>query len=364
MVEEDIEFVTFDGVSITKSELRDEIINIYITANLDGMTKVTDFSIGSEAYHLADTLAGFLLEQRELVDTNYRMSMIHTSEGEFLDNMGDTAGVHRISSSPSVGVVQFSRLTGDEPISIPEGSIVSTMDSISFFTEETVTLEEGMESVEVPVVCEQDGAYTNVEAGTIRLVMGDLGQYVSVTNPERMTDGEDIEDDDTYRNRILESPYTVPTGTLAWYELVAEGLESVHDVTVTKGLTQSEADVHIIYNPTDWTDTTIAEEELISTFAMKEYDVVGVTMDYTLCDKTIQLLGTDGLTYYFALLLEDGYDLSMVKEDVVNRIIKYNRSMSISIEFSPSTLATLISEEIEGINECRIVSYDGEAYRE
>ena len=86
MVEEDIEFVTFDGVSITKSELRDEIINIYISANLEGMTKVTDFTVGSEAYHLADTLAGFLLEQRELVDTNYRMSMIHTAEGEFLDN--------------------------------------------------------------------------------------------------------------------------------------------------------------------------------------------------------------------------------------------------------------------------------------
>ena len=70
MVEEDIEFVTFDGVAITKSDIRDEIINMYFEAGLDGMTKITDFTVGSEAYHLADVMASFILEHREMIDTN------------------------------------------------------------------------------------------------------------------------------------------------------------------------------------------------------------------------------------------------------------------------------------------------------
>ena len=93
MVEEDIEYITFDGDTITKSNIRDEIINKYISANFDGLTKITDFNIGSEAYHLADVMASYILEHRELIDLNYRMSMIHYAEGEFLDNFGDMLGL-------------------------------------------------------------------------------------------------------------------------------------------------------------------------------------------------------------------------------------------------------------------------------
>ena len=180
MVEEDIEFITFDGDSITKSDYRDEIINKYISANLDGMTKITDFTIGSEAYHLADVMASFILEHREMIDTNYRMSMIHTAEGEFLDNFGDMAGVHRIASSPSVGEVTFTRLGTDTSTSIviSDGTQVSTEDAISFIVDndgEDLVLESGVNTITANVICEQEGAYTNVLANTIVLVMGDLG---------------------------------------------------------------------------------------------------------------------------------------------------------------------------------------------
>ncbi|MBR3113964.1 MAG: hypothetical protein IKH29_09725, partial [Methanobrevibacter sp.] len=105
MVEQDAEFITFDGDVLTKSDYRNDIIDHYIQSRYDGLTKITDFSIGSEAYHLADLMASLMLEHREDIDSNYRMSMIHYAEGEFLDNFGDMAGVHREQSSPSVGEV-------------------------------------------------------------------------------------------------------------------------------------------------------------------------------------------------------------------------------------------------------------------
>ena len=392
MAEEDIEFVTFDGDTLTKSDFRDEIINRYIQAGLDGLTKITDFTIGSEAYHLADVMAQYILEGRELVDLNYRMSMIHTAEGEFLDNFGDMAGVHRYGSSPSTGSVTFTRLGDDttQAIVIADGSQVSTTDAISFIVDNggsDVVLASGQTSVSCDVLCELEGEYTNVLANTIVLVLSDLGSLVSVTNPSAMTGGTDIESDDDYRNRILESPYEVPCGSLAWYENLSETLDSVHDVRCIKGETQLEADITIVFNPVDWTDTVIREDineynqnnsiestststmlqaraDLVDLFNMKEYDVAGVSRGFQLCTKTDVLKSTESVTYIYALLLEANYTINMVKDDVTAKIQQFNSDAMIGIEFSPSSLASIIENEVEGVATCKIVALEDGAYTE
>lgn len=405
MVEEDIEFITFDGDSITKSDYRDEIITKYRQANLDGMTKITDFTIGSEAYHLADIMASLMLEHRELIDTNYRMSMIHTAEGEFLDNFGDMVGVHRIGSSASVGEVTFTRLSSDttNPIVIADGSQVSTDDAISFIVdndEEDLIIPTGSESITAQVICELDGAYTNVLPNTITLVMGDLGNLVGCTNANAMTGGADIESDDDYRSRILLSPYEVPTGTLAWYDNVAllahhmeeidnamVDVKSVHDVYTYKGTSVGDADINIVFNPTDWTSTTVREDinqfnedndiedtttstmlkaraDLVDLFQMKEYDVVGVTQAYHLCEKVEMLSPTVNVNYIFAVLLEQDYSLDMVKSDIIRKINQFNSDAMIGVEFNPNGLASIIENEITGITNCRIVKYENSSYTE
>ena len=368
-MEQDIEFITFDGDSITKSDYRDEIINKYIQANLDGMTKITDFTIGSEAYHLADVMASYILEHRELVDLNYRMAMIHTAEGEFLDNFGDMAGVHRYASSGSSGEVKFTRLGTDttSQIIIPDGTQVSTDDAISFLVDNEggdLVMESGVSTISCNVICEQDGEYTNVAANTVKLVLGNLGDLVSVTNLAAFTGGADIEPDDDYRARILLSPYQVPVGTLAWYEKVALSIDSVHDVRAVKGQTQLDKDIIITYNPVDWTDTSIAEEDLINTFSMKEYDVAGVTLEYVLCEKEYVLAPTSSVNYLFALLLDTDYTIAMVKDAVTDKINKFNSDAMIGVEFNTSSLAAIIENEVTGVQSCRIVKYENGSYTE
>lgn len=361
MVEEDTEFITFDGVTISKSDYRDEIINKYIRANIDGLTKITDFSIGSEAYHISDIMASLMLEHRELTDLNYRMSMIHTAEGEFLDNFGDPAGVHRYGSSPSQGEVTFNRLNTESTnqIIIPDGLVVSTEDAISFVVDndgENITMDSGVNNVTCNVLCEQEGAYTNVLPETVTLIMNDLASQLSVTNVSEMSGGRDIEGDDDYRSRILLSPFAVPAGTLGWYENVALTLESIHDVKVEKGLTQVEKDIKIIYNPVDWSDTSIALNDLTEIFAMKEYNAAGVTLDFILCSPVPVLTGAN--VVYFALLLDINYTIDMVKDSVIEKINQFNDDALIEIEFNPGSLASIIENEIEGIDTCRIVEYD------
>ncbi len=392
MVEEDIEFITFDGDSITKSDYRDEIINKYISAHLDGMTKITDFTIGSEAYHLADVMASFILEHREMIDTNYRMSMIHTAEGEFLDNFGDMAGVHRYGSSPSVGEVTFTRLGTDtsQSIVIADGTRVSTEDAISFIVDndgEDLVLESGLVSIASNVICEQEGQYTNVLADTVVLVIGDLGSLVGVNNNGAFTGGADIEEDDDYRNRILLSPYQVPAGTLGWYENCSLTCESVHDVLVEKGQTLLDADIIITFHPIDWEDTVVREDindynqsndyedpltntmlkaraDLVDLFQMKEYDAAGIRMGYNLADPTPVLNGTGSIDYYFAVLLGANYTLDMVKDKIIEKITQFNAAALIGVEFNPSSISAIIENEVTGVTSCRIVKKEGGSYTE
>ena len=389
MVEEDTEFITFDGDIITKEDIRTEIIDKYVQAGLEGLTKVTDFNVGSEAYHLADVMASYILEHREMIDDNYRMSMIHTAEGEFLDNFGDMVGVHRINSSGSTGTVTFTRLGTDTsaPITLSEDITIATEDSISFLIDfdGEITIEAGQTMIEnIPVICEQEGAYTNVEANTITLVLGDEGSLVSVTNPSAMTGGTDIEEDDDYRLRILLSPYNVPMGTLDWYEhLVLEQLsETVHDVKCVKGTTALDADVLINFNPVDRNETvirqdlneynednayentgtgemTIARRDLIELFGMREYDIVGTIRAYHLADIYPVLSPTQTVNYYFAVLLKENYSLTVaMKKAIYDKVVDFNNNALISVEFNPSSLASIIENEVEGVSSCRIVQYD------
>lgn len=387
MAEQDIEFVTFDGNVITKSDYRDEIIDKYIQARYDGLTKITDFNIGSEAYYIADLLASLKLEFREQIDTNYKMVMIHTAVGEFLDNYGDRVGVHRVGSSPSVGEVTFTRLNPNTSnnIIIPDGAVVATDDAISFIVTnngEPVTITSGETSATASVMCEQQGKYTNVEPNTIKLVMGHLGSLVSVNNTSKFTEGEDIEDDDTYRERILGSPSNASTGTLLWYNNISETLPSIHDVSVRKGTVQSERDIIITFNPEDWTETTKREDinnynednsiestttgvmttaraDLVDTFNMPKYDVAGIKMTYHLCEKKPILQSDNTRTYLFGVAVSQDYLLDDLKPAIVEVIKKYNDEAIISVEFSPHTLAVLIENNVPGVTNCRIVERTG-----
>lgn len=375
---DDITFTTFDNQTISKNELRDEIISAYLSADYDGISKVTDFSTGSEALHLADVIATFLLEHRQDIDSNYLMSMIHTCMGEFLDNEGDMRGVHRIGASPSTGAVMFTRLDTEDTtreILIPAGTRIATNDSISFITEDSTNIAIGAtNSNQVNCICELEGEYTNVDPNTITVVLDSVGNEVSVTNPSKFTGGVDIEDDDTYRNRIMESPWDVPVGTLAWYEKVCGEIEEVpniesqnnmdeltpvpvlHDVVVDKG-SGGASDVVITFNPMPEFSDVEAENYLETHFNRPEWDVVGVSVDFVAASSQTILKGTSGVDeYLFAILTKAGYELDDLKDNIAKAIIEFNEDAYIGIEFNPANLCILL-EEVTGVASARIVKY-------
>ena len=377
MVEQDIEFVTFDGDTILKSDYRNELIDRYIQGRYDGLTKITDFTVGSEAYFLADLMAVLKLEHREDIDSNYRMCMIHYAEGEFLDNMGDRAGVHREQSSPSVGEVTF---TLDEPhsdvVEIPEDTVVATDDAISFILVDSVTIYPGDLSGTGEVLCEQEGEYTNVLEGTVNIIVSDLDiNGLSVSNEEPFYDGADIEEDDDYRARILNSPGNVPTGTVQWFSQVVLNDDtcsvSVHDVLTRKNVASFDEDLVMYFRAIHEDDTVEFEGEtvlraykdLVELFREREFDMVGVNLAFVAGEHVTVLPATDTVEgdqveYLFAVVLDEDTVLADIKDDLEACIIDFNSQACLANSFSPDSLVAEIEEAVDGVFRCRIVEHN------
>lgn len=377
MVEQDTEFITFDGVTISKSDYRNDLIDHYIQSNYDGLTKITDFTVGSEAYHLADLMAVLMLEHREDIDNNYRMCMIHYAEGEFIDNFGDMAGVHREQSSPSTGEVTFT-LSGAiaSTTIIPADTVVATDDAISFILLDDVTIAPGSLTGSGEVLCEQEGEYTNVLPGTVNIIISDLNiNGLSVSNENYFTDGADIEEDDDYRARILNAPGNVPCCSLPWFENVALSDEtvaaSVHDVVVKKNVSGYSEDMVIYFRAKKETDTVTfngetvlrAYKDLVELFSEPEFDIVGITIAFEAGEAKSVLPATatvsgDSVEYLYAVVLEDDVTLASVKDDIEACIVAFNDDACLGGVFSPDSLALSIQENVTGVFRCRIVEHN------
>lgn len=377
MVEQDTQFITFDGDTINKSDYRDEIIDRYIQASYDNLTKITDFSVGSEAYHLADIMAVLKLEHREDIDNNYRMSMIHYAEGEFLDNFGDRAGVHREQSSPSTGEVTFTLASAvTDNVVIPADTVVATDDAISFILLDDVIILAGDTTGSGDVLCEQEGEYTNVSPGTVNIIVSDLNIHnLTVTNEEYFTDGADIEEDDEFRARILNAPGNVPTGSLPWFANVAMNDEtvgvSVHDVIVRKNVGGYSEDIVMYFRAIDETNTTTyggetvyqAYVDLVGLFEQPEFDIAGINMAFipgsskTFLPDSATVSG-DSVEYLYAVVLNEDAVLADVKTEIESVIMEFNSNAHLGNTFSPDALVAEIEDVVDGVFRCRIVEHN------
>jgi len=322
-------------------------------------------------------MAVLKLEHREDIDSNYRMCMIHYAEGEFLDNMGDRAGVHREQSSPSTGEVTF---TLDEPhndiVEIPADTIVATDDAISFILTDSVTIYPGELSGSGEVLCEQEGEYTNVLEGTVNIIVSDLDiNGLSVSNAEQFYDGADIEEDDDYRARILNSPGNVPTGTVQWFGNVVLNDDncsvSVHDVVVKKNVASFDEDLVMYFRAIHEDDTVEFEGEtvlraykdLVELFRDRAFDMVGVNLAFVPGEHVTVLPATDTIDgdeveYLFAVVLDEDTVLADIKDDLEACIIEFNSQACLANSFSPDSLVVEIEEAVDGVFRCRIVEHN------
>lgn len=182
------------------------------------------------------------------------------AEGHMLDYHGENRGLTRKDAAKSRGEVTF---TGTAGHVIPAGTLLSTSsededeETIMFVTLEDAKLNDDGTAV-AAVEAVDAGASGNVAAGRInRLDMSD-SEVIALANQSATTDGTDVEDDESYRERLMEYDKTQGesfVGSYADYKRWALSVSGVGGASVLQA-TDDSGLVRIIITDMDGNPAT------------------------------------------------------------------------------------------------------------
>lgn len=225
-------FYNIYGDEISQESILQDLITYYQTLHDENKTKITDFSEGSEVRTLLEVLSHLAYNIREEQNDTIANHFINTADDEYLDLLGANPNValERIEGAPASGLVKFSiNPAATSEITIPTDTSVNS-DSQEYVTTEDGIISIGEEYTYVPVECVVEGADGNCEIGEINNC--DDFQELTVTNDEAFTDGTDEEDDDDYRNRMLDYVRADNFGSRGYYENILLSIDNVHDIKI------------------------------------------------------------------------------------------------------------------------------------
>ena len=236
MVLEEVSFINTNGDEVYLSNIVNQMIDYYEQKLEVGETRLTDFNEGSEIRNLLEAFAigiyALLEEQHEVS----KLAFIQSSYGESLDKIGTLPFINlaRIEGQEATGVVTFtlqSALTEDYVIP-SETIVMSSETGLEYSTVGDCVILKNETSAETIVECLTTGVDGNVSSGSIDTI-NDASvdtELVSVTNAEALQNGTDYEDDDIYRQRLLDNVREEGFGTVAYYERLGKEVTGVHDV--------------------------------------------------------------------------------------------------------------------------------------
>lgn len=171
------------------------------------------------------------------------------AEGIYLDYHAETRGLERKEAINASGKLYIEGKTGTL---IPEGTIFTTESMNDEPEKEYETLEEavivenihGIGSINVPVQSVEAGTNGNSAANTVILQEDIIDGIISVTNPEPVSGGMEAEDDESFRERIMEYDQTQGDsyiGNVSDYKRWALSVEGVGSATVISPQSSDES---------------------------------------------------------------------------------------------------------------------------
>jgi uncharacterized phage protein gp47/JayE len=273
-------FYNLHGDYITEDTILDDLIEYYNTLHEAGKTKINDFEEGSEIRTLLGVFSHIAYNVLEEQNETLRNHFINSADGEYLDLIGANPNVNleRITGELATGFVKFTapELAVGE-LTIPAGTICSTEDGVEFETDNDEYIAIGDQYTYVSVTAAIEGADGNVAAGTI--VNSDLDGF-TVTNENAFTNGADYEEDEDYRDRLLDFVREDNFGSIGYYENAMLNIENVHDIKIDSIATTS-ADVAYFINTNNHNNSREAFLAVITYFNDANNFVVGHDFEFS-----------------------------------------------------------------------------------
>ena len=172
---------------------------------------ITNFFPGGVFNMLLMIVLRLKIEFTLLLRTILNNMMVRHASGTWLDiNAANYSRVRKLAEKAQ-GLVTITRTSATDPVRIAKGHVFKTIKDINgeelrFFVLEDTVLQRGVESIDVVVEAEREGAKYNVPQGQISRSLIYLGE-VSITNGEHWLthEGSDTEGEEAFRERILRS---------------------------------------------------------------------------------------------------------------------------------------------------------------
>lgn len=198
-------------IAPTYEEVLDSVEDDFISKFGDDIVLTSNSNFGIIARLIAwrETLMIQELQQ------NYYAAFISTATDTSLDRVGSNMGVGRKVAQPAFATIE---VTTDGQYLVETGETFETDDGYVFDLIKDITTTQqpdGTWKGTGIVQSEENGSMNNVAANKITMESNPDDNVLSITNPEPAGGGQDYEDDETYRARLLEENAAKP-GPTAW----------------------------------------------------------------------------------------------------------------------------------------------------
>ena len=135
-----------------------------------------------------------------------RLAFPQTSYGQYLEFLGEMKSVFKRPPTKSTGPI---KITGTEGTVIRKGHPIGTTatdnnPSIEFTIDNDITIGQ-LGSVDTTATCTLYGTVGNVAKNTIKILLKSIPGIESISNPEDFKNGTEIEEEESFRERVLEA---------------------------------------------------------------------------------------------------------------------------------------------------------------
>ena len=227
-------FYNITGELVTTDFLVQKMINSFYEKYPDA--NITDFNEGSQIRNFLESLSSELYHLEFKDQQLVQLAFLTTMLGSYLDLKGEELQTPRMLGSSSIGNVTFSIPEAQTiEITIPANTVLVDSETGYYFNTTAETrINIGDTSCSVSAVSQVIGEAANSRAGKITVFRDNKpSELLSVTNEKAFTGGTDYEEDEAYRERLLEKLGEDSFGSREYYIRLGESVDGVHDVLLT-----------------------------------------------------------------------------------------------------------------------------------
>jgi|LSQX01.2.fsa_nt_gb uncharacterized phage protein gp47/JayE len=283
---------------------------------------LTDFSIGSTIRTLFEAVA---FEIEELY-----VSIKTAIETAIRESVYLTFGFERRPAIRSTTTLIITLFTPHEAFIIPKGTRFATSEGITFATVNDVSIDAADTTKDLLVMCTTAGSIGNVAANTITTMVDNIPIIKSVTNPEVVTNGRNMESDASRKTRFVSYIRSLSKGTL---EALRYALSTVPEIT-SISIAESLPGIVKIYISTT---TGIVSDEVMNKAkeAIEKYRAAGIQV-------VIAPVTRIPVDVSIRLGLSNMQNSTAIKNQVQNGIINYLNNMLVGEDLLPNNLMGFI----------------------